>query len=69
MNMKKRPLLADVINVCTPIQDIQIIDKTTNDVIAEGPEWELHKLLNEYGDCEVYIMRVHRETLTIVIKP
>ena len=25
MNMK-RPLLADVINVCTPIQDIQIID-------------------------------------------
>ena len=68
MNMK-RPLLADVINVCTPIQDIQIIDKTTNDVIAEGPEWELHKLLNEYGDREVYIMRVHRETLTIVIKP
>ena len=68
MNIKK-PLLADVINVCTPIQDIQIIDKTTNDVIAEGPHWELRKLFNEYGDCEVYIMRVHRETLTIVIKP
>ena len=68
MNMK-RPLLADVINVCTPIQDIQIIDKTTNDVIAEGPHWELRKLFNEYGDHEIYIMRVHRETLTIVIKP
>ena len=50
----KRPLLADVINVCTPIQNIQIIDKTTN---------------NEYGDHEIYIMQVHRETLIIVIKP
>ena len=49
MNMK-RPLLADVINVCTPIQNIQIIDKTTNDVIAEGHDWELHKVLKEYGD-------------------
>ena len=68
MNIK-RPLLADVINVCTPIQNIQIIDKTTNDVIAEGPHWELRKLFNEYGDREVYIMQVHRETLTIVIKP
>ena len=68
MNMK-RPLLADVINVCTPIQNIQIIDKTTNDVIAEGPHWELQKLLKEYGDREVYIMQVHRETLIIVIKP
>lgn len=68
MNMK-RPLLADVINVCTPIQNIQIIDKTTNDVIAEGPHWELRKLFNEYGDHEVYIMQVHRETLIIVIKP
>ena len=64
-----RPLLADVINVCTPIQNIQIIDKTTNDVIAEGPHWELRKLFNEYGDHEVYIMQVHRETLIIVIKP
>ena len=68
MNMK-RPLLADVINVCIPIQNIQIIDKTTNDVIAEGHDWELHKLLNEYGDNEVYIMQAHRETLIIVIKP
>lgn len=68
MNMK-RPLLADVINVCTPIQNIQIIDKTTNDVIAEGPHWELRKLFNEYGDHEIYIMQVHRETLIIVIKP
>lgn len=67
MNMK-RPLLADVINVCTPIQNIQIIDKTTNDVIAEGPHWELRKLFNEYGDHEIYIMQVHRETLIIVIK-
>lgn len=68
MNMK-RPLLADVINVCTPIQNIQIIDKATNDVIAEGPHWELHKLLKEYGDREIYIMQVHRETLIIVIRP
>ena len=68
MNMK-RPLLVDVINVCTPIQNIQIIDKTTNDVIAEGPHWELRKLFNEYGDHEIYIMQVHRETLIIVIKP
>ena len=68
MNMK-RPLLADVVNVCIPIQHIQIIDKTTNDVIAEGPHWELRKLFNEYGDHEVYIMQVHRETLIIVIKP
>lgn len=68
MNMK-RPLLADVINVCIPIQNIQVIDKTTNDVIAEGHDWELRKLFNEYGDHEVYIMQAHRETLIIVIKP
>ena len=68
MNIK-RPLLADVINVCTPIQTIQIKDKETIDIIAEGPQWEQRKLFNEDDDCEVYIMRVHRETLTIVIKP
>ena len=62
-------LLVDIFNVCIPIQNIQIIDKTTNDVIAEGPHWELRKLFNEYGDHEVYIMQVHRETLIIVIKP
>ena len=69
MNMN-RPfiLLADVVNVCIPIQNIQIIDKKTNDVIAEGKDWELVKVLNEYGDHEVYRIQSHRDTLIIVIK-
>ena len=70
MNMN-RPfiLLVDVFNVCIPIQNIQIIDKTTNDVIAEGKEWELLKLLNEYGEHEVYRIKPHNNTLIVVIKP
>ena len=62
-------LLVDIFNACIPTQNIQIVDEITDTVIVEGKESELLDLLNEYGDCEVYIMRVHRETLTIVIKP
>lgn len=70
MNMNRPSiLLVDVFNVCLPIQNIQIIDKITNDVIAEGKEWELHKLLNEYGEHEVYKIKSHRDTLIIIIKP
>ena len=70
MNMNRPSiLLVDVFNVCLPIQNIQIIDKITNDVIAEGKEWELHKLLNEYGEHEVYKITSHRDTLIIIIKP
>lgn len=69
MNMN-RPfiLLADVVNVCAPIQTMQIIDKKTNDVIAEGKDWELVKFIKEYGDHEVYRIQAHHETLIIVIK-
>ena len=66
MNMK-RPLLADVINVCTPIQNIQIIDKTTNDVIAEGKAVELTDLLDKYDNNAVYRIEPHNNTLLIEI--
>lgn len=62
-------LLVDVFNVCAPIQNIQIIDKTTNDVIAEGHDWELRTLLNKYGSHEVYRIEPYDDTLIIVIEP
>lgn len=62
-------LLADVLNVCSPIQTIQIIDKKTNDVIAEGKDWELVKVLKEYGDHEVYRIESYDDTLIIAIEP